>query len=294
MSEGLGAFEEHVSWRPGPQVGTMRTLMKWHAKGAKFYVGSGTEPESLDEYTMYQIKANLEEGKIRLAERVTVKKRVPEPVAQVSSAIILPKDVNLWNLKEFIGKRLCESKNPLDYPLIEFFSVARLGWTEEKGNGLQPTLTVSYRDREGYDALASNYAIKRMADLVADYCGMLIPVIPVHEDAKLTGLTATSAPKPEPVAEPKSRPIPTCETCPARVESCTAPGVFLCRLHPAPSSPLRDKHFCFQHPALAGLMQPKDDGWNAAGETDRLLFGGPGRHITTAPPTVITKENGTC
>jgi hypothetical protein len=256
MSEGLGAFEEHVSYRPGQQIGTMRTLMKWHAKGAKFYIGADTQPRLLDWCTLGDIASCLGAGEIRLAERVTVKKRVPEPVAQVSSAIILPKDVVLAELKDFMLKSLGDSCNYLDSPILGFLSAARLGWTEEKGKGMQPTLTVSYRDRAGYNVLADNYAIKRMCDLVSDYCGILVPVRAVHEDAKLTGLTAASAPKPEPVAEPESRPIPTCETCPARVESCTAPGVFQCRLHPAPSSPLRDKHFCFQHPALAGLMRP--------------------------------------
>lgn len=258
MSEGLGEFEETTTYRPGQQIGTMRTLIKWNLKGAKFYVGNDRDPQPINDYELGQLTELLNSGALRLAERVTVKKRVKEPVAQVSSAIILPKDVNLWNLKEFMGKRLCESKNPLDYPLIEFFSVARLGWTEEKGNGLQPTLTVSYRDRTGYEVLADAYAIKRMSDLVAEYCGMLIPVRAVHEDAKLTGQPAAAAPKPAP--EPEYRQTPTCETCPARVENCHTPGVWQCRLHPTPSSPLRAKHFCFQHPALAGLMRPTSEG----------------------------------
>jgi hypothetical protein len=308
MSEGLGAFEEHVSYRPGQQIGTMRTLMKWHAKGAKFYIGADTQPRLLDWCTLGDIASCLGAGEIRLAERVTVKKRVPEPVAQVSSAIILPKDVVLAELKDFMLKSLGDSCNYLDSPILGFLSAARLGWTEEKGKGMQPTLTVSYRDRAGYNVLADNYAIKRMSDLVADYCGILVPVRAVHEDAKLTGLTAASAPKPEPVAEPESRPIPTCETCPARVESCTAPGVFQCRLHPAPSSPLRDKHFCFQHPALAGLMQPvANPAPDECDEPERFLFSGKGRPVVTAPPIVIQpdspfhppfevtcKENGTC
>jgi hypothetical protein len=311
MSEGLGAFEEHVSYRPGQQIGTMRTLMKWHAKGAKFYIGADTQPRLLDWCTLGDIASCLGAGEIRLAERVTVKTRVPEPVAQVSSAIILPKDVVLEELKRFMIGRISDESFPnkptdaRDYGLLGFLPAARLGWHEEKG---VLNLTVSYRNREGYDALASNYAVKRMSDLVSEYCGMLIPVIPVHEDAKLIGLTAASAPKPEPVAEPESRPIPTCETCPARVESCTAPGVFQCRLHPAPSSPLRDKHFCFQHPALAGLMQPvANPAPDECDEPERFLFSGKGRPVVTAPPIVIQpdspfhppfevtcKENGTC
>lgn len=289
MSEGLGEFEEHVSYRPGQQIGTMRTLIKHQQAGALFYTEDNPTPYKLDYQTLGFVTNLIKAGKIRLAERVTVKKRVPEPVAQPAAGA--PKDdVSRTpnGLKKYI-------KEHAEVHIAMLMDHAVIGFDADTVYfGVHP------KDKFTFDLLQTTKYFDMLIRCCDEYFGAVRNVLVLYSD---------DAPDPEQAAaEPESRPIPTCETCPARVESCTAPGVFQCRLHPAPSSPLRDKHFCFQHPALAGLMRPHGRGLGGEEYDSRIYFSsGKGVPIVTAPPTVIPpdrpftppfevtcKENGTC